>query len=302
MNCARSRSGEPEPPHRGPAGDRPESPERRRERAGSADPRPAQRRRERPRRREPPGAPGAAIARRKAAVGVSAAGAAIRGTMQDERGQVGDERRDGDSPDAPGPGEHERQSEVRKRGHDRDDRDRALPADGDQILREDVDRLVDEQDAGEDRHHRVAPLEPAADPRVDQQIGDEQERQREQEHQRRACAKADQQEPPLPLACRPSLRSCGERREHQRGRRRPDAEHEREQLRRHRVDAGRRRAEHDPDDDHVGREDDLLRDVHEEVRRAENGELRAAARDSRTAARCAAPAARAAATPAAAPA
>ena len=137
-----------------------------------------------------------------------------------------------------------------------------------------------------------------ADPGLDQQVGDQEQRQREQEHQRPCPTRS-------PTSSRRRCRSvapapsssanAGNMSEVYRG---ADPEDEREQLRRHRVDAGRGRAEHDPDDDHVGREDDLLRDMDQEVRGAEADQLRAAAhagdvRRERAAVRAARAAARA---------
>ena len=57
------------------------------------------------------------------------------------------------------PGEHDREREVRRRGDDVRDRDRPLQAARHQELREDVERLVDEQHGGENRHHDIAAVE-----------------------------------------------------------------------------------------------------------------------------------------------
>ena len=143
---------------------------------------------------------------------------------------------------------------------------------GDQELGDEIERLVHEQDEREQRQHGRALAVALADPALDQQVGNEQERQREHDRGGRPATQAGEQQSPLPLLLARAL-VLRERRVEEAG---PDAaqpEGEREELRRDRVERSRLGAEHDPDDDDVGREDDLVGDVDEEVAPAERDEL-----------------------------
>ena len=148
---------------------------------------------------------------------------------------------------------------------------------GDQELRDEVDRLVDEQDEREERQHRRAFAVAVADPALDQLVGDEEQRQREQRPRRSPAAQAGEQQAALALALARAL-VLGEGGVEQARADAAEAEREREELRRDRVERRGLRAEHDPDDDDVGREDDLVRDVDEEVAPAERRQLAQRAR------------------------
>jgi hypothetical protein len=79
-----------------------------------------------------------------------------------------------------------RQRQVRERDHDETTAIERQPRPRDQELGKDVDRLMHEENIGQNRHHGVAVAEPGADPGLDQQIRDQQQRQGEQQHQRRS--------------------------------------------------------------------------------------------------------------------
>ena len=217
-----------------------------------------------------------------------------------EHGDVGDQRRERDAPGADGERHDDREHEVRRRPEDQQPGDLALPPARDQVLRQHPDWLVDEQDEGEQRQHRRRLRVAVADPGVDQVRRDHEQRQRQHERGRRAAAQPGQQQPSLPLLLARAL-VLRERRVEQ-------GRHRRWRGRTRAGRAARRsrrtpppRPEHDPDDDDVGGEDDLVRDVDEEVAPADADEI--AIRVARDVARAAAgaPAARAAARSAAAP-
>ena len=85
---------------------------------------------------------------------------------------------------------------------------RALAPDRDQELRQHVDRLVDEQNDGEDRQHRRSSAwNPPPIQAWISRSGIRSKRQREQEHQRRARPQPDEQQTALPVRARRRPRS-----------------------------------------------------------------------------------------------
>ena len=129
-----------------------------------------------------------------------------------------------------------------------------------------------EQHEAEEHEHRGALAVPVADPSLDQEVGDQEHRQREERGRGHAAAQAGEQQSALAvfLACALVL---GERRVEEARADAAEAERHREELGRDRVQRRGGRSEHDPDDDDVGREHDLVRDVDEEVAPAERDQL-----------------------------
>ena len=152
--------------------------------------------------------------------------------------------------------------DVRHRRRDQQPRDRPLAGARDQVLRQHPIGWCTSSTNASTR--APAPLRvPVPDPGVDQVRGI------------KSSGKASTSAAAVPPR-RPdsSSRRCRAARPRPRTRRRPgragvttlaEPERELEELRGDRVDRRRGRAEHDPDDDHVRREDDLVRHVDEEV-------------------------------------
>ena len=149
----------------------------------------------------------------------------------------------------------------------------AVPAAGDEELREQMAGLREEEADHQDRQDRRARVSRSrTQPGLQEAVGQEHERHPDRNDDREAEADAGEQVALLPLPVVGAL-ELGQEREEERRRGDPDAEGEREELGRNPVDAGRDAAEDDRDDDHVRREDDLRRDLDQHVARAEGEEL-----------------------------
>ena len=149
-----------------------------------------------------------------------------------------------------------------------------MPAAGDEELREQMAGLREEEadhEDGQDRRGRVD-VEVGREPRLQEAVGQEDERQPDRDDDREADADTREEVALLPLAVVGAL-ELGQQREEEGRRGDPDAEREGEELGRDPVDARRDAAEDDRDDDHVRREDDLRRDLDQHVARAEGEQL-----------------------------
>ena len=151
---------------------------------------------------------------------------------------------------------------------------------GDQELRDEIDRLMDEEDEREQRQDRRAlavarrPTQPSISWSGISRSGNA-----SSDRGRRPAAQAGEEQTALAGALARTL-VLGEGGVEQAGADVAQAEREREELRRDRVERRRLGTEHDPDDDDVGREHDLAREVDEEVAPADRGQLaEAGARD-----------------------
>ena len=79
-------------------------------------------------------------------------------------------------------------------------RDLVLSRPGDQELRDEIDRLMDEEDEREQRHDRRAVAVPVADPALDQLVGNQEQREREQHRGRSPAAEAGEEQAALASA------------------------------------------------------------------------------------------------------
>ena len=189
-----------------------------------------------------------------------------------QHGDVDDQCRQSDTPDAHRCGKYDREPGIRRRSHDEHASNLLLPCPRDEKLRQQEDRLVHDRDEGKQSHHSGALFDLLADPCFDQLTRHEQQRQRQKQRRGGCAAEPGQQEPSLTVDLARTF-VFGERRVEQPRADAAERVREAEELGRDRVERRSLRPEHDPDDDNVGRKDDCVRQVDEEVAPAERRQL-----------------------------